>query len=348
MVMSRLFRLDWDGAINHVMARGVAKCEIFLDFPDRDRFAERLRKYSLETGVRVYAWVLMPNHIHMITETGSTPLSKLMHKLLGDHAKFFNMKHDRVGHLFQNRFHSVLVESEHYMMRLVRYIHLNPVKAGIVPSLDDLDTYRWSSHPDLVTPSRATWWTKQKVLELFGHSQAAGVRKYRSYLASDMTSEVEDLETGTFRIGPRGLETVSPHAVGVTTGINHRILGSKAFATQVLDRVRQHRGAGIRSRGTEHEMVRMIIEMALTHWSITLQQLTAGRRTKHLAEARSFVASCLIDQLGLSLGDAGGILHQSRQGVTSAARRFRLSIESGDSDSIELLASISESFNRVS
>src|SRR5215470_3255126 len=126
--MPRGPRLDFPGALHHVMARGIERCDIFRTDDDRAGFVRRLGAVIRKTDARLFAWSLMPNHIHLLVRTSDVRLSAVMRGLLGAYATTFNRRHHRCGHLFQNRFKSILVEEEPYLLELVRYIHLNPVR----------------------------------------------------------------------------------------------------------------------------------------------------------------------------------------------------------------------------
>ena len=144
--MPRQSRLDAPGLLQHVMARGIERRKLFLDDKDRQSFLDRLAVILEETQTQCYAWALIPNHFHLLLRTGPTPLSKVMRKLMTGYAVTFNKRHKRAGHLFQNRYKSVVCEEDAYLLELIRYIHLNPLRAGLLKELQELDTYRWTGH----------------------------------------------------------------------------------------------------------------------------------------------------------------------------------------------------------
>lgn len=135
--MPRQARLDVPGALHHIMVRGIDKSKIFKDDHDKAKFLERLGQNVLEADCSVYAWVLMDNHVHLLFRSGRQGISAVMRKLLTWYAQYFNRKHRRTGHLFQNRYKSVLCEEENYLLALVRYIHLNPIRANIIQTLEN-------------------------------------------------------------------------------------------------------------------------------------------------------------------------------------------------------------------
>jgi putative transposase len=137
--MPRGPRLDAPGVLHHVMARGIERGRIFRDDHDRDDFVDRLVALVEDAAVTVYAWALIPNHFHLLVRTERRPLSRSMRSLLTGYAGAFNRRHGRSGHLFQNRYKSIVCEQDAYFLELVRYLHLNPLRAGFVGGLRELE-----------------------------------------------------------------------------------------------------------------------------------------------------------------------------------------------------------------
>jgi putative transposase len=128
------------------MARGIERRKLFLDDKDRQSLLDRLAIILEEIQTQCYAWPLIPNHFHLLLRTGPTPLSKVMRKLMTGYAVTFNKRHKRAGHLFQNRYKSVVCEEDAYLLELIRYIHLNPLRAKLVQDINELDKYPWTGH----------------------------------------------------------------------------------------------------------------------------------------------------------------------------------------------------------
>jgi len=135
--MPRKARLDVPGTLHHVMVRGIEERDIFRDDEDRKAFVERIRSLAKETGTRILAWALMDNHLLIVS--GPDGLSTFMRRLLTGYGIGFNRKHRRFGHLFQNRYKSIICDLDPYLLELVRYIHLNPFRAGVVKRLEELE-----------------------------------------------------------------------------------------------------------------------------------------------------------------------------------------------------------------
>jgi putative transposase len=139
--MPRQARLDAPGTVHHVILRGLDRGLIVANAQDRAAFVMRLGDLAAATGTTLYAWALLPNHAHLLLRSGTQGLPQFMRRFLTRNALAYNRRYKRVGHLFQNRYKSVVVEEEPYLLELVRYLHLNPVRAGVIRDLRVLDRY---------------------------------------------------------------------------------------------------------------------------------------------------------------------------------------------------------------
>ena len=144
--MPRQARLDAPGTLHHVIIRGIERRAIVADERDRCEFVERLGRLTSELKTAVYAWALLTNHAHLLLRSGPRGLPTFMRRFLTGYAQGYNRRHKRHGHLFQNRYKSIVCEEENYFTELVRYIHPNPLRAKLVRTLEELDTYPWSGH----------------------------------------------------------------------------------------------------------------------------------------------------------------------------------------------------------
>ena len=140
--MPRKARIDAAGALHHIIVRGIERRKIFWDDTDRDSFVKRLGQVLAETQTDCFAWALIPNHAHLLLRTGLTPISGVMRRLLTGYAVEFNRRHRRHGHVFQNRYKSILCQEDPYLKELVRYIHLNPLRAKLVADYNSLIGWR--------------------------------------------------------------------------------------------------------------------------------------------------------------------------------------------------------------
>ena len=152
--MPRSARIDIPHILQHVIVRGIEKRDIFTSDDDRHDFVTRFSHLLESTGTECLAWALLSNHFHLLLRVKDIPLSKFMRRLLTGYAVTFNLRHNRSGHLFQNRYKSIVCDEEDYLLELVRYIHLNPLRAGVVKTLEDLDRYPWCGHSVLLAKSK--------------------------------------------------------------------------------------------------------------------------------------------------------------------------------------------------
>src|SRR4030042_734325 len=143
-VMSFTHRISFAGALFHITSRGNNRDKIFLDKRDYEKFKALLRKYREKHEFQLYSYAMMSNHVHLLIEPAATAsISEIMHDLNLSYAKYFNAKYDRTGHVWEGRFHSVIIDSERYLLEVMRYVDLNPVRAQMVSRPAE---YQWTSY----------------------------------------------------------------------------------------------------------------------------------------------------------------------------------------------------------
>lgn len=313
--MPRQGRIDYPGALLHLMGRGIEKRNIFRDDRDRKVFITRLAKALQETKALCYAWALMPNHFHLLLIRGEKPVGRVMQSLQTSYAVYFNKRHERSGHLFQNRFKSVLVEREPYLLELIRYIHLNPLRAKVVSSLEELALYPWSGHAEILGVRSPLIQPVDAVMGLFGSSLGEARRNYTDFVAQGASQGRRlDLSGGGVVRCEGGWEEVYASKKRGDPKIgDERILGSGDFVKNVLREAEaaEQRGATLRRQGlTAIE----IMSLAAKQEQISLEELSNGRKLTAVSRARALACAWLIDQLGLSGAETGRQL-----GITTAA-----------------------------
>jgi len=180
--MPRQSRIDAPGAAHHIIARGIARKPIFKDDTDRNNFLDRSGSILDETKTPCYAWALIANHFHLLLRTGTVPVATVMRRLLTGYAESYNRLHKPWGHLFQNRYKSILCQEETYLLELVRYIHLNPLRANLVNNLQGLENYLFCGHHYLLRKSDKDWQQTAVVLQRFGRNIRKARRKYREFV----------------------------------------------------------------------------------------------------------------------------------------------------------------------
>ncbi|HTO86008.1 MAG TPA: transposase [Thermoanaerobaculia bacterium] len=177
------------GGIYHVIARGNERRAIFLDPEDRRAYLDRLANCCERFGLGVFAYCLMDNHVHLAVQRGSVSVSRFVLALHSFYAQWFNRRHGRVGHLFQGRFKAFLVEEDRYLLALLRYIHLNPVRAKIVRHPRE---HRWSSDRCYRAGAGPDWLLVDRVLSMLAPRRAMAISRYRRLLDGAVDAEEYD------------------------------------------------------------------------------------------------------------------------------------------------------------
>lgn len=192
MSLTRPVRVELAGAVYHVIARGNERKAIFRDDRDREIYLDRLAQCRSKFRFRVLGYCLMNNHVHLALERGPVALSRIMLALQSVYAQRFNLRHDRVGHLFQGRYKAFLVQHDRYLFALLRYIHFNPVRARLVRRPE---AYRWSSDRFYRLGRAPTWLDVDFALARLAGSRGEAVSVYRQLMASRNEQTYEDVPT---------------------------------------------------------------------------------------------------------------------------------------------------------
>lgn len=177
--MARKRRIEFSGAVYHVRTRGNNRELIFMDDADREALMDGLADAVARDGLIVYAFCFMNNHFHLLVETSDAALNRVMRRLLTKYSRGFNKRHSRVGHVFQSRYRASLCEKDSYLLELIRYIHLNPVRAGLVDSPRD---WRWSSHRTYMGDNEYPMLSVEPMLEMFGKRRSSARRAFEKFV----------------------------------------------------------------------------------------------------------------------------------------------------------------------
>ncbi len=178
-IMGRKPRVHFPGAVYHVITRGNQKQIIFKDREGYSRFLNFLDEAQTRFSFKLYAYVLMPNHVHLLMEVGSYPLAKVMQTLLYRYTRYFNNRYRKVGHLFQGRYRAILCDKDHYLLELVRYLHLNPVRAGLVK---EAKRYPWSSHEKYLKGRDEGGVAVREVLSYWSKQRGEAIKRYTEFV----------------------------------------------------------------------------------------------------------------------------------------------------------------------
>jgi putative transposase len=309
--MARVARLDIPGLLQHVIVRGVERKDIFLDDRDRRKFLDRLSDILGDTETLCYAWSLMPNHFHLLLLPTRFKLAVVMRRLLTGYAVTFNLIHNRVGHLFQNRYKSIVCDKDVYLLELVRYIHLNPIRAGLVETLYDLDRYPWSGHAVLMEYRKTDGQVVDEVLQHFGPIVSKARIKYRDFIADGLQIGHRDDLVGIKLRRKKFIE-------GDDRGIDHidsRVLGDRAFISGVL------------KEKTLSEKVRAFVRLSelvdniSSILDVNPELIRQPSKIRLIAEARGIISYMAIRELGYMGLKVGKELNLGPAGVSIALRR---------------------------
>ncbi|RMF87789.1 MAG: hypothetical protein D6739_01080 [Nitrospirae bacterium] len=312
--MPRQARLDAPGTLHHVMVRGIERRRIVRDRKDREEFVRRLGEIAQETATAVYAWALLDNHAHLLVRSGPGLLSGFMRRLLTGYAVFFNRRHKRHGHLFQNRYKSIVCEEDRYFTELVRYIHLNPLRAGLAAQLADLDRYPYSGHSCLMGYVQRDWQARDYVLGWFGDREGAARRAYRRFLADglDQGRRPDLVGGGLVRSAGGWSEVRAMRRRGERALSDPRVLGSGPFVEGLLREAEERQRRAFGPDDLE-ELIDQVIEQVCANRGVERLRLERGSRCRAVAAARREIARRLAVEHGVSLAEIA-----RRVGITTA------------------------------
>jgi len=319
--MPRGASLDEPGAMHHVMVRGIERTAIVIDDEDRMDFLNRIGKAAEKTGTVIYAWALMTNHAHLLLRSGTAGLSTFMRKILTGYSVTFNRRHHRSGHLFQNRYKSILCEEEPYFARLVSYIHLNPLRAGLVTTLEELERYSWSGHAAIMGMSEHGWHDTEYVLQQFGRTKGSARKAYLEFVRDQMQLGRQPELTGGGLVRSAGgwSEVLSMRKRGEREFSDERILGSGAFVEEVLGGVGEAQKEMVPLRMRHADATELVAQECAVQ-GLSLDALVAGSRVRRYSAIRRELAMKFVIEMGLSHADVARMLGISRAGVSMLVR----------------------------
>jgi len=321
--MPRLARLDAPGVLHHIMIRGIERRKIFLNQNDYEDFIDRLAMLLPEMKTSCYAWVLMPNHAHFLFCTGTVPLARLMRRLLTGYAVSFNRRHKRHGHLFQNRYKSIICQEDAYLRELVRYIHLNPVRAGIVSVVGKLNGYAYCGHSALMGRNKRPWQDVEYVLGFFGKTVEAARKAYAEYVEEGIEQGRREELTGGGLVRSLGGWSEAKRLRG--RGRDHimsdeRILGDSGFVDTVLSEAKEayERKYELKRRGYDVERIaKRVAEIC----GVEEKEVFSKGRQQKKVKARSLLCYWAVREAGISLRTLAKRLGISAPGVGYAVER---------------------------
>jgi len=251
--MARKPRLHIPGGLYHVILRGNGGQDIFFSDIDKLYFESLVGEGIKRFGHRIHAYCWMKNHVHMAIQVGQVPLSKIIQNLSFRYTRYINRKMGHFGHLFQGRYRAILVDAESYLLELVRYIHLNPVRAKLVKRPEDYD---WSGHKSYIGKKRESWLTEEWVLGQFSEHSGKSIERYKDFIAEGIGEEYRR----EFHYGSKG----------------GRILGEDSFIEEVLKEEAEKEYTGI--------AVDRIIDVVCERYEVKEIELRSRSRLRKLTE----------------------------------------------------------------
>jgi putative transposase len=252
--MPRKPRIEFEGALYHVITRGNQRQETFKEEDDYRRYLRILAHYKERHKFYLYAYVLMSNHVHLVMETGKVPLSKILQGINQSYTMYFNRKYHTVGHLFQGRYKAILCDKDEYLFLLVKYVHHNPVRAGLV---GDPEAYTWSSHQRYLAREGDELIDTAPVLGMFSEEEVRARDLYKAFMHNAQGVSKEDL----YRI------------------VDQRILGSERFVQKVNERAQRTVVSG---KGRHKFSLDAIAEGIEVVFGVTLKQLREKGKGRHI------------------------------------------------------------------
>ena len=289
--MARRHRFHSPTSTYHIMLRGNDGQPIFFSEGDRARMCLLLQQGMVRFGHRIEAFCFMSNHIHLAIQVGDISISRIIHHLAFRYTRYINRLYKRIGHLFQGRFKSILIDDAIYLKELIRYIHLNPIRAGIVSAPEH---YFWSSHRAYIELDEFVWLFKNRVFEKFHHEREDSIRNYQKYVFKGI-----------------GVETEYDFKSGYTQGM----LGNKEFIEEVL--------VSAECCKRKVELSDLVVKVC-NSCNLNLEELSSPKKLALLSHARALLALLVRESDHLSLADLGKLLRRDPSGLTKLANRLEV------------------------
>jgi REP-associated tyrosine transposase len=320
--MPRKARIDVPGALHHIIVRGIERRKIFDDDLDRINFLDRLGKVLLETDTKCFSWALIPNHFHLLLRTGACPLSTVMRRLLTGHAMNYNRRHHRSGQLFQNRYKSILCQEDTYLLELVRYIHLNPIRAKLVSDIKALDKYSFCGHSVIMGKKKKDWQDDGYVLKLFDGKRSTARRRYKIFVQKGIQEGKRPDLTGGGLIRSSGGWSVlkSLRRANIHSKSDERMLGDSDFVESVLkvaDEVLE-RKYDLKSKG--YNIDKLSVRVA-DIFSINPEYIFQPGKQPVRVKARSLFCYWAVRELGFTMANLAPKLNISQPAVSMSVQR---------------------------
>ena len=289
--MARKPRIHFPDACYHVILRGNQDRAVFFHDKDRFRFFRLIEEGIMRFEYRVHAFCLMTNHIHLILQVGDIPLSRIMQNLSFRYTQDINRRRKRQGHLFQGRYKALLIDADRYLLELIRYIHLNPVRAKMVKNPEN---YPWSSHKAYLGSGLFEWLTTDWLLSRFSKQNRTARKEYADFISKGRGEKKrKEFYTGSY---------------------DGRILGDEDFVQRMIGKTK--------AVANHSDSLDNIIQLICDQYEINPDLLFHGGRNRNISEARSMIALFVRESEHLKLTEFANKLNRDLSGLSQAATRL--------------------------
>lgn len=325
--MPRQSRIDITGALHHIIIRGIERKRVFRNNRDRDDFLDRLGNIIEETKTQCYAWALIPNHAHFLLRTGEVPIATVMSKLLTGYAVSFNLRHHRHGKLFQNRYKSILCQEDPYFLQLISYIHLNPLRAGIVQDYQVLNRHKYTGQSVILGYRKNQWQEVDTVLRYFGKRKRIARDRYKLYVRERIKEgRRSDLIGGGLIRSLGGWEEVKKLRKKDRVKGDERILGDSEFVLAVLKTAEEKmmRSSQLSFKGYN---LKKLCKKVSDIFQIKPNEIMKPGRYNNRVQARSVLCYYAVNDLGVTITELARQINISPQAVSLSVKRGELIIK---------------------
>jgi len=301
--MPRPHRIEFSGAFYHVFSRGNNKQKIFHDIQDYSVYLDRIERYYNRYNFVLYAYALMSNHVHFAIETNEVPLSKIMQGIQQSYAQYVNKKYGSVGHLYQGPYGAVLYEKEEFVLKLVQYIHRNPIEARLV---ENPSQYPWSSHRTLMNMENCSFLNRNSVLEMFSCDEVKAMQMLHEFVAE----------------GPQSLEQLN-----FDDFKDRQIIGKKEFVEKVKTKIEHssydpkidlNNYLSVQRKKTLSEILKIVSKQT----KVSADSISSQSRLREISEARRIFAFIAAKQAGYRLVEISKHLKQGDSSITRMIQKI--------------------------
>ena len=321
--MPQMIRLQSPESFYHIMARGIDGHNLFNDDEDHYEFLKRLAKSLLNSGHRCITFNLMDNHYHLFVRSSEKPLSSLMRPLNSGYARWYNKKNKRQGYLFQSPFKSLLCQNSHHLSELIRYIHLNPLRANLINSYPNLSDWKWSGHNLLLNNANAIgadFVDRKTMLDLFSQNENDALKMYHQYM-------LEGIDNSNMRVSGWLPKTEQIELVRAQKG-GSAVIGDLHFVRNAME----NNPIGLRHLHRKEDysdVLRSIALEACHKFNITLDDLKTRGRKNTRSRAREYFCYKVHEEEKLPLGVIANFLVICISPTAMLVKRGKANIDKG-------------------